>query len=67
MWEIVLHLKQLSSENKHIELSHSQRRHQDRRKENQTVLLDTRSKHDRRVNENEDESDHHLHGIDKLV
>ena len=60
-------LQNISSENKHTELSHSQRRQQDRRKENQTVLLDTRSKHDRRVNENEDESEHHFHGIDKLV
>ena len=60
-------LQNLHSEKKQTELSHSQRRQQDRRKENQTVLLDTRSKHDRRVNENEDESEHHFHGIDKLV
>ena len=60
-------IQNTTSDNKHTEISHSQRRQQDRRKENQTVLLDTRSKHDRRVNENEDESEHHLHGIDKLV
>ena len=60
-------LRNSTSDNKQTDLSHSQRRQQDRRKASQTVLLETRSKHDRRVNENEDESEHHLHGIDKLV
>lgn len=57
------------SGNKQTELPHSHRRHHDRRQENKTVLLDTRSKHDRRINEIEDEDDSelHLHGIDKLV
>ena len=55
------------SGNKQTELPHSHRRHQDRRQENKTVLLDTRSKHDRRINEIEDDSERHLHGIDKLV
>ena len=60
-------LRNSTSDNKQTDLSHSQRRQQDRRKESHTLLLDTRSKHDRRVNDNEDESEHHLHGIDKLV
>ena len=60
-------LRNSASDNKQTDLSHSQRRHQDRRKASQTVLFDTRSKHDRRLNGNEDESEHHLHGIDKLV
>ena len=60
-------LKNLSSNNKQPEQAHSHRRHQDRRKENNTPLFDTRSKHDRRVNEDVEGSEHHLHGIDKLV
>ena len=58
-------LQNQSSGTKHTE--HSQRRQQDRRQTNQTVLLDTRSKHDRRVKEIEDDSELHLHGVDKLV
>ena len=46
---------------------HSPRRQHERRQTNQTVLLDTRGKHDRRVNEDEDDSELHIHGVDKLV
>ena len=59
--------KNLSSNSKQLEQAHSHRRHQDRRKESRTLLFDTRSKHDRRVNEDIEESEHHLHGIDKIV
>lgn len=44
------------------------RRHDDRRKTESPVLLDTRSSHERRTKiENADDTDNTMHGIDEIV
>jgi len=60
-------LQNAHANNQQAELAHSQRRQHDRRQTHQSVLLNTRSKHDRRVNEEVDESESYPRGIDKLV
>ena len=46
----------------------SHRRHDDRRKTESPVLLDTRSSHDRRTKtENSDDAENTMHGVDEIV
>lgn len=58
-----------TAERKTHEAPQPQRRHADRRKVNQQVLLDTRSTHDRRTKTDKTNEDamNTLHGIDEIV
>ena len=53
---------------KHAETVQPHRRHDDRRKADIPVILDTRSTHDRRIkSDHSDDAERTLHGIDETV
>lgn len=64
-----LPLRTQAKQRTNFEPPHPHRRHADRRKTNQEVLLDTRSSHDRRTKTDKTDEDamKTVHGIDKIV